>query len=69
MIKSILALAVIALASTSVSYAAPAAPSREGVSTEVRYTSNAGQRKASKPGKIYITRDSSGRVISVKRGF
>lgn len=69
MIKSILALAVLAIASTSVSQAAPAAPNRAGVNTEVRYTSNFSSRKASKPGKLYITRDSNGRVISVKRAF
>lgn len=69
MIKTILAVAVVALASTSLSHAAPAAPGRDGVNTEVRYTSNSSNRKASKLGKIYITRDSSGRVISVKRSF
>jgi hypothetical protein len=69
MIKSILAIAVVSLAASSISHAAPATSSPAGVNTEVRYTSNPSHRKASKLGKIYITRDSSGRVVSVKRGF
>jgi hypothetical protein len=42
-------------------------PSAQG-SREVRYTAGPSNRKASKPKKVVITRDSSGRVISVRRG-
>lgn len=71
MIKSILALAVLTLAATSCSFAGEprrSAPAADGTTKEVRYVSNAGLRKGETVSKLVITRDASGKIISVKRG-
>jgi hypothetical protein len=71
--KTLLTLAAITQTATSTSFAgesrgtsAPAA--QNGTTQEVRYVSNAGLRKGETVSKIVITRDASGKIISVKRG-
>jgi hypothetical protein len=71
--KALLSIAAIALVATPAAFAGSAssygAPTLSSAnSTEVRYTSTAGLRKGSTVSKLTITRDSSGRIISVKRG-
>lgn len=69
--KTLLTLAAIALAPAAFAGQAPsqvsAAPSA-ATTTEVRYTSTVGLRKGNPLTKLTITRDSSGRIVSVKRG-
>lgn len=73
--KTLLTLAVIVLASaSSVSASEPQrrassdAASISGATTEVRYVSNPSNRRGTKVSKLIITRDATGRIISVKRG-
>ncbi len=69
--KHLFALAIFGLASvTSASAVEPrgtSQPVMSGTTTEVRYTRNLNS-KGSKITKLVITRDASGRIISVKRG-
>ena len=70
--KALFTLALIGLASTSSLSASDhrgaAAPSMNGTTTEVRYVSAPSHRKGKPVDKLIITRDASGRIISVKRG-
>lgn len=71
MTKVLLTLAAISLTATSSAFAGetrgPAATSfSNGNTTEVRYVSN--PRKGSPVSKLVITRDASGKIVSVKRG-
>lgn len=71
--KTLLTLAAITLTATSCSFAGEsrgtAAPTAQsGTTQEVRYVSNAGLRKGETVSKLVITRDASGKIISVKRG-
>lgn len=73
MTKTLLALATVILTSTSGSFAAEHRGNLEpkvnnGTTKEVRYVSNAGLRKGATVSKLIITRDASGKIISVKRG-
>ena len=71
--KALLSIAAIALTITPAAFAGHApghsAPTLSaGGTTEVRYTSTSGLRKGSTVSKLTITRDSAGRIVSVKRG-
>lgn len=70
--KVLLTLAVIGLASASTVSASDqrgsANTSMNGTTTEVRHVTNMSNRKGAKVSKVVITRDASGRIISVKRG-
>jgi predicted methyltransferase len=73
MTKTLLALAALTLTATSCAFAGTpqrsAAPAvNDGTTREVRYVSNAGLRKGETVSKLIITRDASGKIISVKRG-
>lgn len=69
-IKSSIVIAFMAAGSTACSFAEhgrSTTPGVNGTTVEVRYVANSPNRKASKPSKLIITRDSNGKVISVKR--
>ena len=73
--KALLTIALLSLALTPAVSAAEPSSSKTGITrnadgttTEVRYVSNAGQRKGKTVSKIIITRNSNGKIISVKRG-
>ena len=72
MTKTLTALAVLSLtfgASSHASDGGSKAPSvSTGNTTEVRYFSPPSSRKGKTVNKLDITRDSSGRIISVKKG-
>ena len=72
MTKTLLTLAAITLTATSCTFAAEprgtTAPAANGTTQEVRYVSNAGVRKDGTVSKLIITRDASGKIVSVKRG-
>jgi hypothetical protein len=73
--KSLITLAVLSLALAPVISVAEPAPAgsqitrnADGTTTEVRHVTSSGQRKGKTTSKIVITRDSAGKIISVKRG-
>ena len=70
--KALLTLAVIGLASASSVSASvhrgSSSTAMSGTTTEVRYVSSPSHRKGKPVSKLIITRDASGRIISVKRG-
>ncbi len=72
--KALLTLAILGLIASPSAFAAEhrgasaPTPTVSGNTTEVRYVSVPSNRRGAKVSKLVITRDATGRIISVKRG-